>query len=335
MRGLRVALVGAGTMGANHARVVAEAPRATLGVVIDLDAERAGQLAERYGFASSSDVTDAGRCDAAILATSTAAHVEIALQLLEKGIPLLIEKPIATNQEDVERVCATARRLGVPIACGFVERFNPVLDTTMKLLTEEPTHIVTMRHSPVAPRIADSVIYDLLIHDIDLVLRFMPYRKVTKVNGVSWTPRGSNSPEVAECLLQFADGGIATLSASRVGQRKLRSVQIFTSSTLADIDLLRADLTIYRNVRQEQPDDPRALTYRAETIVDIPFVRHTSEPLARQFDHFLDLVAGQADADTEIESVIAPHRIAHLVESECHGATISEAAAVNDSAWSN
>jgi predicted dehydrogenase len=316
MKGLRVALVGAGTMGANHARVVAEAPRATLGVVIDLDQDRAGQLAVRYGFASSNNLADAGRCDAAILATSTGAHVEIAIQLLERGIPLLIEKPVATNQDDVERVCAAAKRLGVPIACGFVERFNPVLDTTMTLLTEQPMHIVTMRHSPAAPRIADSVIYDLLIHDIDLVLRFMPGREVSKVSGIAWTPADHNTPEIADCLLQFADGGMATLSASRIGQRKLRSVQIFTSSTLADLDLLRADLTIYRNIRQEQPDDPRALTYRAETIVDIPFIRHTSEPLARQFEHFLDLVAGQVDPDEEIEGIVAPHRIAHLVETD-------------------
>jgi predicted dehydrogenase len=317
MKGMRVALIGAGTMGANHARVVAEAPRATLGIVIDLDSDRAGLLAGRYGFASSNRLADAGRCDAAILATSTGAHVEIAVQLLERGIPLLIEKPIATNQDDVERVCAIAKRLGVPIACGFVERFNPVLDTTMKLLTEAPMHIVTLRHSPAAPRIADSVIYDLLIHDIDLVMRFMPGRAVAKVSGTSWSPANDNVPEIADCLLQFTDGGMATLSASRIGQRKLRSVQIFTSSTLADLDLLRADLTIYRNIRQEQPDDPRALTYRAETIIDIPFVRHTSEPLARQFQHFLDLVDGQVDPDEEIEGIVAPHRIAHMVETDC------------------
>jgi predicted dehydrogenase len=327
MKGLRVALVGAGTMGANHARVVAEAPRATLGVVIDLDPERAGQLADRYGFASSTDVTDAGRCDAAILATSTAAHTEIALYLLDKGIPLLIEKPIASNLEGVEQICATATRLGVPIVCGFVERFNPVLDTTMELLTEDPIHIVTMRHSPRTPRAPNSVVYDLLIHDIDLVLRFMRNTKVTKVTGVSWTPGVGDSAEIADCTLQFEDGGIATLSASRAGQRKLRSVQIFTPSMLADIDLLRADLTIYRNVRQEQPED-RALTYRAETIVDIPFVRHTSEPLARQFDHFLDLVAGQVNPHEEIEGIIPPHRIAHLVESDCLGGTGQNAVAL-------
>jgi predicted dehydrogenase len=317
MKGSRIALVGAGTMGTNHARVVSESPRATLGVVIDQDADRAKQLAERYGFASSTDVSDAARCDAAILATSTAAHAEIALYLLEHGIPLLIEKPIASNLEDVERVCATAKRLGVPLSCGFVERFNAVLDTTRQLLTEDPIHIVTMRHSPHTPRVANSVVYDLLIHDIDLVLRFMRNRKVSKVAGASWSPAAGVPAEVADCTLQFEDGGVATLSASRAGQRKLRSVQIFTPSILADIDLLRADLTIYRNVRHEQPDDPRALTFRAETIVDIPFVRHTSEPLARQFDHFLDLVSGDADRHEEMDGIIPPHEIAHQVEMDC------------------
>jgi len=324
MKGFRVALVGAGAMGANHARVVAESTRATLGVVIDVDADRASGLADRYGFASSTDVLDASRCDAAIVATSTASHTEIVLGLLRAGVPVLIEKPIATRIEDVERVCTAATTMGVTVACGFVERFNPVLDTTMSLLSEEPVHIVTMRHSPVAPRIADSVVYDLLIHDIDLVLRFMPQREVAKVAGASWTPTAGDTPEIADCTLQFDDGAMATLSASRVGQRKLRSVQIFTTSMLADVDLLRADLTIYRNVRQEQPDDPRALTYRAETIVDIPFVRHTSEPLARQFDHFLDLISGQADPKDEIASIIAPHRVAHLVESDCVGGDLRE-----------
>lgn len=317
MSNLRMALVGAGTMGANHARVVTETPRASLGIVIDIDPDRARQLAERYGVASSSNTADAAQFDAAILATSTAAHAETAVQLLEAGTPLLIEKPIATAPSDVERVCDASKRLGVPIACGFVERFNPVLDTAMKLLTEEPIHIVTMRHSPATPRIADSVIYDLLIHDIDLALRFMANGEVTKVSGVSWTPPMGATTEIADCSLQFSDRGVATLSANRYGQRKLRSVQIFTSSTLADLDLLRSDLTIYRHVRHEQSDAPRALTYRSETVIDIPFVRHIGEPLARQLDHFLDLVVHDADPEAEIESIIAPHRIAQRVEAEC------------------
>jgi predicted dehydrogenase len=314
---LRVALVGAGQMGANHARVVAESSRATLGVVIDVDPSSAHQLAHRYGVPASVDVTDAIKCDAAILATSTSAHAATAMKLLEEGIPLLIEKPIATNENDVDRVCAMSKMSSVPITCGFVERFNPVLDATMNLLTEDPIHIVTLRHSPLTPRIGDSVIYDLLIHDIDLALRFMEGHAVTKVTGVSWSPGTAELAEVADCSLLFRGGGVATLSASRFGQRKLRSVQIFTPTTLAELDLLRSDLTIYRHVRHEQPDDLYALTYRSETIIDIPFVRHAGEPLARQFDHFLDLVSGRTDPADEIATIVEPHRIANRVESAC------------------
>ncbi len=317
MSNIRIALVGAGTMGVNHARVVAEAPRATLGAIIDVDSDRAAQLASRYGVASSTKLEDAEQFDAAIVATSTAAHTEIAIHLLEAGIPILIEKPVSTVPEEVERVCEISRLLGVPITCGFVERFNPVLDAAVKLLDEEPIHIVTMRHSPATPRIADSVIYDLLIHDIDIALRLMEQTQVTKVAAMSWSPDRHEPAAIADCSLQFSDKGIATLSANRFGQRKLRSVQIFTSSTLADLDLLRADLTLYRHIRHEQSDSPRALTYRSETIIDIPFVRHIGEPLAQQLDHFLDLVIHEADPETEINGIVASHRIAQHVESEC------------------
>lgn len=338
MKGPRVALIGAGVMGANHARVVADAPQATLGVVIDVDLSRASALATQYGFAFSTDVADAARCDAAILSSSTDAHYEIALYLLEQGVPLLIEKPIASTLGEVERICDEARRRDVPITCGFVERFNPVLDTMRRILEEEPVHIVTMRHSPQTSRAANSVIYDLLIHDIDLVLRAMSGRTATMVGAASWHPDAAGAAEIADCILRFDNGALATLSASRAGQRKLRSVQIFTPSVLAEIDLLRADLTIYRNVRQEYRSagtetarDAKAPTYRAETIMDIPFVRHTKEPLALQFDHFLDLIGGKVDQEHEIEGIIPPHRVAHLVEVDCLRASRDQVAASGQS----
>ena len=321
MNGARVALVGAGTMGANHARVISDSLRASLDIVIDVDSARASKLADRYQCDSSTGLEEAVHCDAAILATSTAAHLEVAQFLLEQGIPLLIEKPIASNLDDVKLICDTANRLRVPIACGFVERFNSVLDATRQFLVDEPMHIVTLRHSPRTPRVPNSVVYDLLIHDIDLVLRFMLNQNVSRVTGASWTPVPGQTAEIADCTLQFEDGAVATLSASRAGQRKIRNVQVFTPTTLFELDLLRADLTIYRNVRQEQPDDARALTYRAETIVDIPFVRHTSEPLARQFDHFLDLVTDRVDMEEEIAGIIPPHLIAQMVEDDCMIAT--------------
>ncbi len=304
MEPFRAAVVGAGVMGSNHARVITESPRTELGVVIDRDVSRAKQLADRYDVAFGTDLGLAEDCDIAIVATNTPAHHEIASQLISQQIPILVEKPI----------CAAAREQSVPMMCGFVERFNPVVNTASALLSDAPIHIVTMRHSPVTPRIADSVVYDLLIHDIDLALRLMPGRAVSRVSGMSWEPDVPGTAEIADCIIQFDNGAIATLSASRAGQRKMRNVQVFTQTTLADLDLLRADLTMYRNVRQEQQDDSRALTYRAETIIDIPFVRHPGEPLALQLDYFLDLVAEGHGFSDELDSILGSHRVAQQVE---------------------
>ena len=318
MSDIRIGLVGAGQMGSNHARVVAASSRATLGVVIDVDTEKAKRLSSWYGATASSDLEAALQCDAVILATPTEMHAWDAVALIERGVPVMVEKPIANELVDTERICRTARGRGVVLACGFVERFNPVITAAMELLDqEEVMHVVTMRHSPAAPRIANSVVQDLLIHDIDIALRLMHTTDVDKVGGTSWIPPESSSAEIADCTLQFANGALATLSASRAGQRKLRSMQIFTSTLLLELDLLRADLTVYRNVRQEQSAE---LTYRAETIIDIPFVRHIGEPLALELEHFLDLVVGLADPTDEIEGILAPHRVAQRVELECGNA---------------
>jgi predicted dehydrogenase len=315
MSSQRIAVIGAGYMGSQHARVISASPRADVGVIIDVDGERAEKAARPYGARYSTDIAAAHQCDAAIVATATDAHVASALSLIEAGIPLLVEKPIATELEDIELLVKAAEDLEVPLACGFVERFNPVVTTALDILEDPPIHMVAIRHSPTAPRINNSVVHDLLIHDVDLALRFMDGQAVARSSGASWTPAGNQFPEIADCTLQFDSGTIATLSASRAGQRKLRSIHVNTASMLLELDLLRLDLTVYRNVRQEQVDS----TYRAETIVDIPFVRHQGEPLSLQLEHFLGLVNGELDPAPERLGILASHRTAVEVERNCVG----------------
>lgn len=314
---VRVALVGAGAMGANHARVVSESTRATLDVVVDADEERAAKMASRYGARSAGDLDAALGCDVVILATPTQVHAPSALAVIGAGVPVLVEKPVALGMADVEQICTAARDGGVALACGFVERFNPVITLATKLLDEPPIHVLGMRHSPTDPRNVGSVVHDLLIHDVDLALLLFGADPVAGVSGGSWSAPGAADPEIADCTIRFASGALATLSASRVGQRKLRSIQVLTSSQLLDLDLLRADVTVYRNVRQEQPDVAVAPTYRAETIVDIPFVRHAGEPLALELEHFLDLCAGRGDPSAEIDRILASHALADEISKQC------------------
>ncbi len=119
--------------------------------------------------------------------------------------------------------------------------------------------------------------------------------------------------EIADCIISFADGAVASLSASWQGQRKIREIKITTDTHLFEIDLLRVNVTVYRNVMQDVIQSGSATSYRAETIVDMPFVRHQGEPLAQQINHFRRLIVGDLDATSERNSLLASHVLADQV----------------------
>ena len=312
---VKVGLIGAGVMGSNHARVVSQSQFAELDVVVDQDLSRAENLAGKYGAQGSTSLNAVENCDAVILASSTSSHFEIASQLLEGNVPLLVEKPLAAELGHVEELCKIAENKNSVLMCGFVERFNPAILLAKSLIEQPPLHLMAVRHSPHDARSLGSVIHDLLIHDIDLAVRMFGGVIPSKVTASAWKPAGGND-EIADTTLQFADGALATLSASRMGQRKIRSVTILTEGSLVEVDLLRADVTVYRNVRQEQVDESGTLSYRSETVIDIPFVRHGGEPLGLQFEHFSKLMQGNIDPREEISSIYAPHVVASRVEAE-------------------
>lgn len=305
---LSIGLVGAGAMGTNHARVIAASPMADLIAVVDTDGDRATRLAASTRAAASTVLDAVFGCDAVIVACTTEHHVAVALELIERGIPVLIEKPLATELAQVETIISAAAHHGVALMCGFVERFNAAVTTTVGLLTEPPVHAVSLRHSPRTPRIATSVVYDLLIHDIDLVVGLFQGSNVEAVAGAAPPGPAAGVAEVADCTLQFTGGSVATLSASRSSQRKIRSLMVTTPSTLIDVDLLRQDVTVYRNLSQSLVGETPG--YRAETVIDIPFVRHRGEPLALQFEHFTRLVRGDVDPAAERAALLAPHQVA-------------------------
>jgi predicted dehydrogenase len=226
-----------------------------------------------------------------------------------------VEKPLADDLGDVRSVLARAQARGLPMACGFVERFNPVVRCAADLLHDEPVHVLAVRHSPPNGRATANVVQDLLIHDIDLAVRFAGGSPLARVTGAAWAPPGSQLSELADATLRFDHGMVATLSASRVGQRKVRAITVTTAAVAVELDLLRQDISVYRHRAHEQVVDD-GLAYRTETVIDIPFVRHVGEPLALQLEHFLDLLEGRVDADEERASVLAPHVIAAAVEGQ-------------------
>jgi predicted dehydrogenase len=155
------------------------------------------------------------------------------------------------------------------------------------------------------------VVLDLLIHEVDLALRYNRGCKPDRVSSALSGGRAGTVTEIADCMLHFESGGVATLSASRASQRKVRTHLIATPTALYDVDLLRQDVTVYRHRSHTYEG---LMSYRAETVVDIPFVRHAGEPLALQLEHFLTLIDGRADAAAERDSILPAHEVAAAVE---------------------
>ena len=305
MKRPRVALIGAGRMGSNHARVIHESEHAELNIVIDNNRTAAETLANHHQVRVGHEIADALRADAVVIAASSASHLECARPVLEAGIPVLVEKPLAMTLSDVDTLVDLATCSGTPLMCGLVERYSAAITTALEQLGDRrPTHLLTVRHSPPAAHIASSVVADLLLHDLDTALRFFKTDHAKLHGATVLRPPHSDFDEVVDCTLSLA-GGMASLSASRMGQRKVRTMNVYAEDVLLEIDLLRQTVTKYRNVSQEMM--ALGAGYRSSTEIEIPFVRHHGEPLALQFAHFLQIVDGRADAAEELSGVRPPH----------------------------
>jgi predicted dehydrogenase len=247
-----------------------------------------------------------------VVAAATEAHHSLGRQVLERGMPLLMEKPLAQRLSEAEDLVALSERTGLPLMCGLLERYNPAIMTALSLV-EEPRHVTAVRHSPYDPRIRTGVSTDLLIHDVDVVLRLTQTDPATVRGSFGFlhpdSPPGSE--DVAEVLMGFADGTVANVSASRVSQRKTRWYTIGETHRLVEIDLLRHVVTIYRHVLNEA--SPDGLSYKQQTIIEIPTLVSSREPLAAQLDAFVDLLSGAGDIEAERASILPAHRVVEQV----------------------
>jgi predicted dehydrogenase len=309
---VRIALVGSGAMGALHARVVAQSMEAELACVIDPDPESGEALAERWRSRWFPDLDSFRGIDALIVASPTGSHVEWAERAVFEGKPVLVEKPIAEDLDQVDGLIDAARRQGVPITCGLLERFNSAILTAVDIV-EEPTHAVTMRHSPYQTRIASGVAYDLLIHDVDLMLRLgggMP-NDVTAHFSYAHPYSQPGAEDIIDASLQF-DRMMASLSVSRISQRKVRTLVIYELERMVEVDLVRQDITVYRHVGSNFLEGA-GHGYRQQTVMDIPVVQNAREPLVSQLEHFVDLATGEADAAAELVTLRPPHAVVAAV----------------------
>ena len=304
-----LAVVGAGSMGVLHARVAQSSSRADLAVVVEPREDVGRAVAERFGARWAPDLSGLAGTDAVIVAASTSAHHSLALEVIDARLPLLVEKPLADSLATSEEIVAAAAAVGVPLMCGLLERYNSAFVTAARL-ARDPVHVSAVRHGPYAPRIATGVAWDLLVHDVDLALRLFD-REPTSVDadfGYFHPLSQVGAEDLAEVRLAFPGGQLASLSASRIGQRKIRSLTITEIDRAIEVDLLRQSVTIYRHVDAEAASAD-GLGYRQQTVMEIPAIVQLGEPLAVQLSRFVDLIDGVADADAEREAILPAHRV--------------------------
>jgi UDP-N-acetylglucosamine 3-dehydrogenase len=284
---VKVGIVGAGIMGANHARVLRAVPQAEVVVVADPDAEKGQRLADHIGASFESRLEALpGRVDAAIVATPTETHAEIAAALMESGLDVLIEKPIAPTVEEAKDLVAIARKHDRILMVGHVERFNPAVLELVRHV-DGLIHIDVRRVGSFTPRITTGVVLDLMIHDVDLVSS-LAGGELTMLSSLTRRVR-TESEDIATCVLSYASGVSATLTASRVSQAKQRQIELTQQANVVTADLLRQQVTIQRVEHAEYVGEQGA-RYRQSGVVEIPYLEHQGEPLFLEQQHFIDCV---------------------------------------------
>lgn len=302
---LRIGLVGAGSMGGLHARVVSQHERTELAAVIDPDLDVARTVTEQWGGRPGTELDDLSGFDAVILAAPTEHHHEIGRRVLDAGVPLLVEKPISVDIEEARDLVQLAAARDVPMTCGFVERFNPAVTMALEIV-DEPRHIRSVRHSPYVSRIRTGTADDMAIHDIDLAV-CIAGRAPTSVRATFGSYHPDSEPgaeDVADFVLDFGGSLCATLTASRIAQRRERSLVIGGLDIQVEVDLLRQDVTVYRHVGNRMVEN---LAYRQQTIIDIPVFQARGEPLVAQLENFISLIDGSVDRDVELDRILPAH----------------------------
>ncbi len=237
---LRTAVVGAGKMGSLHARVYSGLPESRLTAVVDSDEARAKALAEQYGCEALTDPKDLiGRVDAVTIAAPTAVHFSLAEVFLHHRIPVLIEKPLASNVEEGRQLVRLARQTGTLVAVGHSERCNPVVQA-MKRLEIEPRFIESNRVSPYPFRSSDvGVVLDVMIHDIDIILS-LARSPVCQVEAVGVNVIGEHE-DICNARLVFENGCIANITASRLALKTERKVRVFSRQAYLSVDYFRKE----------------------------------------------------------------------------------------------
>jgi len=286
MSKLRAAVVGVGYFGSRHVDKWAALEDVELAYVVDRDVELARKIARKFGAAPAIDPAEiAGKVDVASVAVPTEHHHAVASRLLEAGIHVLVEKPLTRTLEEADRLVAAAEARGLELRVGHLERFNPALVAVRERIVR-PRFMECHRLAPFKPRSTDvDVVLDLMIHDIDIILSLVG-AEVAEVRA-SGVPVLTGSVDIANARIEFADGCVANVTASRVSAKSMRKLRVFQPDTYVSIDFEARECAVARKLPGETRDGMPKIDHELRRFAQ-------GDSLEAELRAFVDAVRGRA-----------------------------------------
>jgi predicted dehydrogenase len=298
---IKVGIIGVGYLGMQHARITSYLEEAALVAVADVDFKKALEIGNRHGVSYYQNYEDMfDEIDAGIVATPTSDHFHISMNLLKHGKHVLVEKPITETIEQAEQLVATAKANGLVLQVGHLERFNPAVEAVENMISE-PKFIEVQRLGSFSARSLDvDVVLDLMIHDLDIILALIKDEvKVIRSSGIHVV---SDKIDIANARLEFNSGCVATLTASRVHQGKVRKLRIFEPTSYYSIDYIDQEVKVF------------PLSGRQTDIKTLKIKKE--EPLKKEIENFLRCQAEGTMGKVSGEEALRALRLAYDVLKE-------------------
>ncbi|MFC4541939.1 Gfo/Idh/MocA family oxidoreductase [Halosolutus amylolyticus] len=295
----RAGVIGVGSMGENHARVYSELPNVDLVGVSDRDRSVARRVASEFGATAVTIEALLDHCDLVTVAVPTHAHADVVSTCLESGTHVLVEKPITGSVADGRALAAKARDEGLVLQVGHIERFNPAVQTLTELIDDlDVIAVEAERLGPPVDRTArGNVVFDLMVHDVDVVGSILDERPD------ALTATGTEDGQYATANMQY-DDVIASLTASRLTQKKVRKLTVTARECLVEVDYLEQSVLIHRDSYPEYLTDDGQNRYRHESVVERPRVSN-GEPLRHELEAFVEAVQTGSEPEVTPEDGIA------------------------------
>lgn len=317
---IKVAVIGAGCMGRNHLKTYKSLSGVELVGVYDIFPEAAQKAAEMFGIKAFSSMEEvAEEVDAVSVVTTSITHADVGEFFLNKGIHCLMEKPLATTEEGCQRLINAAKANNVTLLVGHIEQFNPAVEQMHKILSNSGKirALTAQRMSAASGRITDvDVAMDLMIHDVEVVMSLVKSEvKDLHVSAVK-TPDHASGKDYITALIEFENGVIADLTASRITQARVRTLAVTTDTNYIDMDFINQSINVHTQGRMpyvNQEEIPDWMNYGLKGSVEQLFIP-TNQPLQAELNHFISCVNGQATPRITGEDALLALRVLWKIE---------------------